>query len=449
MSAKHIMQQAAPGNASYHLALSSDIGRAVTCGLKFKLPRVMGAIAEGNESFIPGFIAHNVLEGATETLSRLWQSSPTPNTQEIMVAWDPYIQQVFADVREKQEGNPESNIKRYISLAQMRLQGIAGVLYDKMSKDPAPNRVVSEITITNPVTRHEGRIDAIFEYPDHVQTVEWKTYADGGISVSDRNQTICNGMLVNYRYGRGEDDFTGNILTVITPMKVHNPRPTVLALDAIKRARTYILQVLDGERVRATLPNRFVCQSCSYLSACGFYMSDKVDSDLKRMLWKRRYRVLKKREGTHVNKFLAQRLSLDELFQLRIAESGYQIEETTGSSLVGTHTMILTKHDNHQGGSLLYNGDSVRIIALEHGIPLLGCISCIGSIRESNGSRTIVDVYSGNPNQLRGFPILLLRTEVDLTRRELESLDFVQRNPGRVQNIANALLGEDIYEFAT
>ena len=99
MSARHIMQQAALGNASYHLALSSDIGRAVTCGLKFKLPRVMGTIAEGNESFIPGFIAHNVLEGATETLGRLWYSSPTPNPQEIMDAWDPYVQHVFADVR--------------------------------------------------------------------------------------------------------------------------------------------------------------------------------------------------------------------------------------------------------------------------------------------------------------------------------------------------------------
>lgn len=449
MNAKHIMQQAAPGNASYHLAQSSDIGRAETCGLKFKLPRVMGAIAEGNESFIPGFIAHNVLEGATETLGRLWHSSPTPNTQEIMATWEPYMQLVFADVREKQQGNPESNIERYISQAQSRLQGIASVFHDRMSENPAPTRIISEITITNTVSRHEGRIDAIFEYPDHVQTVEWKTYADGGVSVYDRNQTICNGMLVNYRYGRVEEDFTGNILTVITPMKIHNPRPTALALDAIKKARTYILKILDGERVKAILPNRFVCQSCSYLTACGFYMSDKVDSDLKNILWKRRYRVLKKREGTHVNKFLAQRLSLDELFQLRIAESGYQIDEATGSSLDRIHTMILTKHNNHQGSGLLYNGDSVRIIALEPGIPLLGCVSCIGTIRESNGSSTIVDVYSGNPNQLRGFPILLLRTEVDLTRRELESLDFVQRNPGRVQNIANALLGEDIYEFAT
>ena len=451
MSAKRIMQQEAPRNGSYHLALSSDIGHAVTCGLKFKLPRIMGAIPEGNGSFIPGFIAHNVLESATETLGQLWRSSSMPNTQEIMDAWTPYMQQVFADVREKQQGDPERNIERHISQAQTRLQGIAGVLHDKMSQDPAPNRIVSEITITNPVTRHEGRIDAIFEYPEFAETVEWKTYADGGVSAYDRNQTISNGMLVNYRYGRAEDDFTGNILTVITPTKAHNPRATTLALDAIKEARTYMLQVLNGERLRAKLPHRFVCESCSYQSACRFYMGDRVDSDLKRMLWRRRFRVLKKRERTHVNKFLAQRLSQEQLTELRLAESGYRIEEPIPalSSTNRMHTLTLVKQNNYQNADLLYTGDSVRIIALEPSIPLLACVSCLGSIRESNECRTTTDVYSGNPNQLRGFQILLLRTEVDLTRRELEGLDFVHRNPGRVQNIAYGLLGEDLYEFAT
>jgi hypothetical protein len=41
-------------------------------------------------------------------------------------------------------------------------EGLADVLHDKMSQVPVPNRIVSEITITDPVTRHEGRIDAIF-----------------------------------------------------------------------------------------------------------------------------------------------------------------------------------------------------------------------------------------------------------------------------------------------
>ena len=115
MSAKSIMQQAAPRSESYHLAMSSDIGHAAICGLKFKLPRVMGVIPEGNESFIPGFIAHNVLESISETIVDLWRTSPTPSSQEIMKVWNPNMQRVFADIREKQLGSPENNIEQYIS----------------------------------------------------------------------------------------------------------------------------------------------------------------------------------------------------------------------------------------------------------------------------------------------------------------------------------------------
>lgn len=443
------MQQAAPRNESYHLAMSSDIGHAAVCGLKFKLPRVMGAIPEGNESFIPGFIAHNALESISETIVELWRASPIPNSQQIMEVWNPNMQRVFADIREKQLGNPDSNIEQYISQAYRRLQGIASVLHDKMSKNPPPNRILSEVAITNPDTRHEGRIDAIFQYPGYVETVEWKTYADGGVSAYDRYQTISNGMLVNYRYRRAEEDFNGNVLTVITPSKIHNPRPTDLALDAVKQARGYILQVLDGNRMRTNLPHRIVCESCSYIQPCSFYMSDRVDNEQKRMIWRRRFRVLKKRERTHVNKFLAQRLSIEQLIELRLADSGYQIEETISLSSIGIQTITLVKKNNYHSASLLYAGDSVRIIGLESEIPLLACISCIGTIRESNNGRTIVEVYSGNPSQLQGFEILLLKTDVDLTRRELESLDFVHRNPGRIQNIAYSLLGEDMYDFTT
>ncbi len=450
MNAREIIQQAAPRNESYHLAQSSDIGHAGICGLKFKLPRVMGAIPEGNESFVSGFIAHKVLESVTETLGRLWHTSPTPTSQEILDTWNPYMQRVFSDFREEQQGDPASNIERYNSQAYTRLQGIAGVLHDKMSQEPAPNHIVSEITITNPITRHEGRVDTIFEYPHYVETVEWKTYADGGVSPYDRYQTISNGMLANYRYGRAEDDFTGNVLTIITPRKAHNPRPTELALDAIRRARTYILQVLNGERIRATLPHRIVCGLCSYASSCAFYMGDTTNSDHKRLLWNRRFRILKKREGTHVNKFLVQRLSQEQLTQLRIAEFGYQIEDVRVlPSDSGMYSLILRKQNGSSSTHLLYKGDSVRVVALEPGIPILACISCTGSIRELNDEQAAVEVYRGNVNQLQGFPILLLRAEVDLTRRELEAIDFIHRSPGRVQNIAYSLLGEHLYEFAT
>jgi hypothetical protein len=89
-----------------------------------------------------------------------------------MDVWNSNMQRVFGDIREKQIGNLENNIEKYISQAYGRLQGIARVLHDRMSKNPPPVRVLSEITITNPSTRHEGRVDAIFQYPEYSETVE-------------------------------------------------------------------------------------------------------------------------------------------------------------------------------------------------------------------------------------------------------------------------------------
>ena len=95
------------------------------------------------------------------------------------------------------------------------------------------------------------------------------------------------------------------------------------------------------------------------------------------------------------------------------------------------------------------NGESIRVIALEPNTPILACISCTGYIREVNeyGSLIIVEVNSGQPNQLQRFPIMLLKTDVDLTKRELGSIDFIHRTGGRRrQEIALAILGEKIGE---
>ena len=64
MDGKDILRLVAPRGKTFHLAESSDIRSATICGFKFKLPRVMGAVPEGDESYLPGTIAHKVLERA-------------------------------------------------------------------------------------------------------------------------------------------------------------------------------------------------------------------------------------------------------------------------------------------------------------------------------------------------------------------------------------------------
>ena len=316
-----------------------------------------------------------------------------------------------------------------------------------MANEPAPQQIITEITICNTYTHHEGRIDAIFEYSNHQETIEWKTYSDGSISQYDRCQTISNGMLVNHRYGREEDNFIGNILTIVTPYGFHRPRPTPNTIQDIRNARDYVIKILNGESIRANLPFIAVCQSCNYLEACKFYRQKRNNNDNEQLLWKRRYKVLKKRENTHINKFLVNNLSLDEARQLGIVDFEYNIEEI-GLPIQGTYQLTLRRND-HSPYHKLYQGDSIRMFAKEKDIPILACRNCIGSIRSEEEDRLIVDVYRGKPHDLQKFPLILLKSDVDLTKRELEAIDFIHRNTGRIQDIAFALLGGKINDIST
>ena len=130
------------------------------------------------------------------------------------------------------------------------------------------------------------------------------------------------------------------------------------------------------------------------------------------------------------------------LAQLGIAEFSHVLDNIGQSDVIGKYIMTLRKQDN--GSSQLGSGDSIRAIALEPNTPILACISCTGYVREINecDRSIVIEVNSGQPNQLRQFPIMLLKTDIDLTKRELGSIDFIHRNGGRRQEIALAILGE-------
>src|SRR2546421_11134681 len=100
-----------------------------------------------------------------------------PQTIEIFNEWVPYMDEVFDEAREKYLASPlDNDIEIYITQAESRLMGLASQLSKKMKRQYPPIRIISEITITNTLARHEGRIDAVFEYENHRETLDWKTY---------------------------------------------------------------------------------------------------------------------------------------------------------------------------------------------------------------------------------------------------------------------------------
>ncbi|HEY7080003.1 MAG TPA: hypothetical protein VH500_09895 [Nitrososphaeraceae archaeon] len=53
---------------------------------------------------------------------------------------------------------------------------IAEICKRLMKKHDKPDRIITEITITNIKDHHEGRIDALLEYHNGYGILDWKTY---------------------------------------------------------------------------------------------------------------------------------------------------------------------------------------------------------------------------------------------------------------------------------
>lgn len=93
-----------------------------------------------------------------------------------------------------------------------RFQGlVTGITKHLMRKYVRPKRVISEVTVTNILNHHEGRIDAILEFDnDNYGILDWKTYninqANG--SGHERWQLISNMLLSNFRYANNEDNWS-------------------------------------------------------------------------------------------------------------------------------------------------------------------------------------------------------------------------------------------------
>jgi hypothetical protein len=130
---------------------------------------------------------------------------------------------------------------------------------------------------------------------------------------------------------------------------------------------------------------------------------------------------------------------LEELERLRVAEAGYSIggvDKVTGSILLS----------RSQGTRTFLKGDPVQIVVLEQNRPILACMTFRGSVQAVVVNGLEVKITSHPLSEVTrlafGFPLMAMKTEIDLTKRELSSLDFIQRRASPVvKEVARIFLG--------
>lgn len=332
-----------------------------------------------------------------------------------------------------------------------RFRGLViGITKYLMKKYERPDRVVTEVTVTYVLNHHEGRIDAILEFGKGYGILDWKTYDINRARSSghERWQLISNMLLSNYRYAHNEDDWRKFLFASIVYYEgAYIPRLPIAEkhIDKVKNDRFFAHQVLCGNYIRAEKPK--FCPVCDTnaegCSDCRFYREDsrmafagELPDNYRKItgqLFGNRYKVLEERAETHRHKHVVDTMvdSLGESFAIRELEK-YGILHTGYRFVTADGSMVLFRRDDDE--SFLEPKKVLRIIGVEDGISLLSCISEQATVMEVNnndydlvlGFRSKATVERAKM-QLFNLPLIMMRDEINLTRRMLEPLHKFHR----------------------
>jgi hypothetical protein len=310
-----------------------------------------------------------------------------------------------------------------------------------MKKFERPNKAITEVTVTNTKNNHEGRIDALLEYPHgRYALLDWKTYdLSNTISGREKWQLISNVLLGNYRYTGNEENWGKYVFSSIVHFTgAYFPRLETVEQETQKIIdnRNFAYNVLCDNKVRAQKPK--FCPVCDTNSEgskeCQFYREDsrlayegKLPAQydkIRKQFYGKRYDILKGRAETHLNKYLAGNLinkygediALEKLEKTGTVHSGYKYQYVDENGNV--HCSRENKDD---GETFLEPTNIVRVIGKEPGIPLLCCISEQASVIDVVGNSIVLKFRSKisverAQKQLLHLPIVLLNDIINLTR---------------------------------
>lgn len=439
-----------------HIANSTDIARIASCPWKFRLPRIFGATPSFGQygSTLPGKIAHEVLASAViGPIREVWDTNPQDPSLTHDLLWkelESIKEETFRKQKEMYEAYGTEVSNECLERASDRIFGLTeAFVYQFMIKEPPPERIRTELTITNVKMGHEGRLDALIEHKDNYTVLDWKTYSDSAPQSHgyDHYQIVANGLLANYRHKKAEQDFTMCRLAIVYYSGVYIPRcPSELLIERVRQARKYVLDCFCGRSApRMQQPPWPVCKECEYYEACRFYKGElwaaregllnPGHDRIRRTLWWRRYVTIDKRAVSHKIKYLVQiafsafgeSKGIEELRKIGVIDEGYVFAGYDKDE----HEITLRKKDKVIGFG---QRTVVRIIGLERDVPLLACLSVKGSVHTLESDLMTLKVFGTDveraARQLVNMPILLMKDEVDLTARELEPIDFVHRRLG-------------------
>src|SRR5215831_143332 len=433
--------------AQAHLVQSSEIATACVCQNLFKLDYPYGAVRSDKDYLIANTV-HDIMSlcmGGPIIENWQYNSEDYENlTKKIVHESHNIVNEVInytLDITNKENRFVQHDFRDRVNEIYYGL--VAGISKRLMKKYEKPDRIITEITITNFKDHHEGRIDALLKYPHGYGILDWKTYdLNKAISGREKWQLIANILLASYRYCHNEDDWSRYNFSCI----IHNTGAYFPKLDTIKKEvekikinRKFAYEVLCGKHVRTQRPT--FCPVCDNglegSKECLFYQLDsklaregKLPAQydkMTRQFFAKRYAILKERAETHLHKHVTSILidrhgekeALRRLERTGVICSGYVYDFDVEERVIFSR--------NYDDDFSLEPRRIVRIIGMEPERPFLSCISEQASVMDVSNNKVTLSFRSKvsvlrAKKQLFHLPIIMMRDELNLTRSMLRPI---------------------------
>jgi CRISPR/Cas system-associated exonuclease Cas4 (RecB family) len=295
-----------------------------------------------------------------------------------------------------------------------------------------PDRIITGHHIINLDLPLEGVPDEyrIWNDPLRIEIREFKSYGGSRITETTKLQACGYQLLLEQIYPNAE--FTIRVFSTDDVIKV---RMTDKRRTALLQGIANIQSIYETSRGRArSIPQ--ICEVCHVGEACQYYFHDTQPDHVRRYLWRLRMETLDDKGLAQVWKWKSRILPLDVRVQLGYADTGYHVVH------LGSHDVRLEKSECVNN---ILPGDTVIVSG---GDPLT-TPSFTGEVSEIDENFLTVTPYADLP---LGFPsegLTIDLYDVDLTRRQLKSIDAVHRATGRISVLTRRILGIERPESPT
>jgi CRISPR/Cas system-associated exonuclease Cas4 (RecB family) len=405
-----------------------DVAAAATCPRIALLKLIYGASGEYNAGLAIGTVTHSVLAELGRIEARIIKevnqdSSIDQISQQVYDLWLNEAEvkindswRVFADAQ--------------ISAAEGRnavlenLHGFSRHLAEEIREGyREPNEIVTGHHIINLDLPLEGVPDEyrIYHDPLQIEIREFKSYGGAKVTEAAKLQACGYQLLLEELYPKAE--FT---LHVYSRDDVVNVRITETRRRKLHEGIQAITEIYEHARGHAK-PIPQVCAVCGVNQACQFYFNDPQQLNIRRYLWRLRMETLEEKGLNQGWKWKSKYLPAATRAELGITDSGYHIAELTP-------TRVRLAKDDHPN---VLPGDTVIVSG---GSPLT-TPNFTGEVSELDENSVTIVPYGDLPMGLQDNNLTIDLYDVDLTRRQLRSVDAVHRAQGRASEVARRILG--------